>query len=146
MFITMHALYCCPGQLACSTHFSTQLHTFLFAGICRMENSMPIFYSEKINKTDFFSALIRQTPGSNRLQSNQKPKKICVHILQILQITEYAYFLPWFNQTQPLKGWKSNHRQRVIFVDATKAIVLSCLGRKLTISCHLCCQHQTLNC
>ena len=26
----MHALYCCPGQLACSTQFSTQLHTFLF--------------------------------------------------------------------------------------------------------------------
>ena len=34
-----------------------------------------------------FSALIRLNPAPDRLGSNHKPKKICVHIFQILQIS-----------------------------------------------------------
>ena len=55
-----------------------------------MGNSLPIFHSKKINKTYFFPALIRLNPAPNRLGSpvgsNQKPKKICVKILQINRI------------------------------------------------------------
>ena len=90
-----------------------------------------------------FSALIRLNPAPDRLGRNQKSKVISVKILQINRICIFSALV----QSDPApERVESNHRQRVIFVDATKAIVLSCLERKLAISCHLCYQHQTLNC
>ena len=55
-----------------------------------MENSMPIFHSKKINKTDFFSALIRLDSAPDRLGRNQKSKMICVKILQINRIRIFS--------------------------------------------------------